>query len=47
MVDRNILDPFEVSTSVLQGDVLATFLFIILGDFLMKKATVFVDHVDS
>ena len=43
MVDRNISDPFEVSTGVLQGDVLALFLFIILVDFLMKKATAGVD----
>ena len=39
MVDGNISDPFEVSTGVLQGDVLAPFLFIILVDFLMMKAT--------
>ena len=42
MVDGNISTPFEVSTGVLQGDVLAPFLFIILVDFLMKKATA--DH---
>ena len=39
MVDGNISDPFEVSTGVLQGDVLAPFLFIILVDFLLMKAT--------
>ena len=39
MVDGNIFDPFEVSTGVLQGDVLAPFLFIILVDYLLKKAT--------
>ena len=36
MVEENILDPFEVSTSVVQGDVLAPFLFIILVDFRMN-----------
>ena len=39
MVDGNISDPFQVTTGVLQGDVLAPFLFIILIDFLMTKAT--------
>ena len=39
MVDENISDPFEVSTGVMQGDVSAPFLFIILVDFLMKKST--------
>ena len=39
MVDGNISEPFEVSTGVLQGDVLAPFLFIILVDYLLKKAT--------
>ena len=39
MVDGNISNPFEVSTGVLQGDVLAPFLFIILVDFLMKTST--------
>ena len=39
MVDGNISAPFEVSTGVLQGDVLAPFLFIIMVDFLLKKAT--------
>ena len=43
MVDGNISDPFEVSTGVLQGDVLAPFLFIILVDFLMKEATTDLD----
>ena len=32
MVDGNISDPFEVSTGVLEGDVLVPFLFIILVD---------------
>ncbi|XP_068689925.1 uncharacterized protein [Montipora foliosa] len=32
MVDGRISDPFEVSTGVLQGDVLAPFLFMILVD---------------
>jgi len=39
MADGNISDPFQVSTGVLQGDVLAPFLFIILIDYLMKTAT--------
>ena len=39
LVDGNISDPFEVSTGVLQGDVLAPFLFIILVEYLMRKAT--------
>ena len=39
MVDGNISDPLEVSTGVLQGDVLAPFLFIVLVDYLLKKAT--------
>ena len=43
MVDGNISDTFEVSTGVLQGDVLAPFLFIVLVDFLLKTATSDVD----
>ena len=39
LVDGNISDPFEVSTGVLQGDVSAPFLFIILVGNLMRKAT--------
>ena len=39
MVDGNISDTLEISTGVLQGDVLAPFLFIIMVDFLLKKAT--------
>ena len=39
MVDGNISDPFQVTTGVLQGDVLAPLLFIILIDYLMTKAT--------
>lgn len=39
MVDGNISDPFDVSTGVLQGDVLAPFLFVILIDYLLTKAT--------
>ena len=44
LVDGNISDPFEVSTGVLQGDVLSPFLFIILVDYLMRKA---VSDLDS
>ena len=43
MVDRNILYPVKVCTGVLQGDVLAPHLFIILVDFLMKKVTTDLD----
>ena len=43
MVDGNISDPFEVSTGVLQGDVLAPFLFIVLVDYMLKKVTSDVD----
>ena len=32
-------DPFDVTTGVLQGDVLAPFLFVVLVDYLLKKAT--------
>ena len=39
MVDGNISDPVEISTCVLEGDVLALFLFIILVDFPTIKAT--------
>ena len=39
MVDGNISDPFPVTTGVLQGDVLAPFLFIILVDYLLKKSS--------
>ncbi|XP_078661521.1 uncharacterized protein LOC144905654 [Branchiostoma floridae x Branchiostoma belcheri] len=38
MVNGNITKPFEVTTGVLQGDVLAPFLFIVLVDYLMKNA---------
>ena len=40
MVDGNISNPFDVTTGVLQGDVLAPFLFIILVDYLLEKASV-------
>ena len=43
MGDKNISDPFEVSTGVLQGDVLAPFLFIILEYYLLKKTTLGLD----
>ena len=47
MTDGNISDTFEISTGVLhvQGDVLAPFLFIIMVDYLLKKATSDVDSV--
>ena len=38
-VNGNISETFDVTTGVLQGDVLAPFLFIILVDYLLKKAT--------
>ena len=38
MVDGGISKPFDVSTGVLQGDVLAPFIFIILVDYLLGKA---------
>ena len=45
--DGNIMDsdPFEVSTDILQDEVLAPFLSIILVDYLlkMKKATLDLD----
>ena len=39
LVDENIYNPFEDSIGVLQGDVMASFLFIILVDYLIRKAT--------
>ena len=39
MVDRGLSDPFDVTTGVLQGDVLAPFLSVVLVDYLLKKAT--------
>ncbi|XP_072052030.1 uncharacterized protein [Amphiura filiformis] len=39
MVDGGISDPFDVTTGVLQGDVLAPFLFIILVDYLLGNAS--------
>ena len=39
MVDGNLSDPFQVTTWVLQGAVLAPFLFIVLIDYLMRRAT--------
>ena len=39
MVDGTISESFLVTTGVLQGDVLAPFLFIMLIDYLMRKAT--------
>ena len=37
--DGKLSEEFEVTTGVLQGDVLAPFLFIIVLDFVMKNAT--------
>ena len=41
MVDGGLglSDPFDVTTGVLQGDVLVPFLFVVLVDYLLKKAT--------
>ena len=39
MVYGNLYDPFDVTTGALQGDVLAPFLFVLLVDYLLKKAT--------
>jgi len=39
VVDGSISEPFDVTTGVLQGDVLAPFIFVILVDYLMLKAT--------
>ena len=39
MVDGSVSEPFEVTTGVLQGDVLAPFLFIIFVDYLLGKAS--------
>ena len=44
MVDGGLSDPFDFTTGVLQGDVLAPFLFVVLVDYLLKKAT---SHLDS
>ena len=37
-VDGHLSEEFEVTTGVLQGDVLAPFLFIIMIDFIMKQS---------
>ena len=39
MMDGNLSVPFDVTTGVLQGDVLAPFLFVVLADYLLKKVT--------
>ena len=39
MVDGNLSDPFDVTTGVLQRYVLAPSLFVVLVDYLLKKAT--------
>ena len=38
IVEGNISEEFEVTTGVLQGDTLAPFLFIIVLDYVMRKA---------
>ena len=43
MVFGSIPEPFLVITGVIQGDVLALFLFIILVDYLLEKSTSGVD----
>ena len=40
MVSGGLSDPFDVTTGVLQGDVLAPFLFVVLVDYLLKKGHV-------
>ena len=39
MVDGGLSNPFDVTAGVLQGNVLAPFLFVVLVDYLLKKAT--------
>ena len=39
MVDGGLSDPFDVTTGVLQGDVLAPFLFVVLVDYLLKATS--------
>ena len=39
MVDGCLSNPFDVTTGVMQGDVLAPFLFVVLFDYLLKKST--------
>ena len=39
MVDGGLSDPSDVTTGVLQGDFLAPVLFVVLVDYLLKKAT--------
>ena len=39
MVDGGLSDPFDITTGVLQGDVPAPFLFVVVVDHLLKKAT--------
>jgi hypothetical protein len=38
-VNGALSEPFDISTGVLQGDVLAPFLFIIVIDFIMTKSS--------
>ena len=40
ILERNISEEFEVTTGVLQGGTLAPFLFIIVPDYVMRKAEV-------
>ena len=39
MVDGSISEPFDATTGVLQGDVFASFLFIIFVDYFLGKAS--------
>ena len=43
MVDGGLSDSFDVTTGVLQGDVLAPFIFVVLVEYLLKKATLQLD----
>ena len=38
-VNGDLSDPFDITTRVLQGDVLAPFLFIIVMDYVIKQSS--------